>query len=91
MNNYTIENQTNENLTIILPFLYDSGWKSNSKIGNVSNRLMTINVKANSEADLYYSDTLRIILTLVSKITFLLLVLFVLFYNSKTFIKILRQ
>jgi hypothetical protein len=91
MNNYTIENQTNENLNIILPFLYDSGWKSSSKISNVSNRLMTINVKANSEADLYYSDTFRIILTLVSKITFLLLIFFVLFYNSKTFIKILRQ
>ena len=83
MNNYTIENQTNENLNIMLPFLYDKGWKSNSKITNVSDRLMTINIKANSEANLYYSDTFRIVMSLVSKITFLFLIIFVFYYNSK--------
>lgn len=83
MNNYTIENQTNENLNIMLPFLYDKGWKSNSKITNVSNRLMTINIKANSEANLYYSDTFRIVMSLVSKITFLFLIIFVFYYNLK--------
>ena len=83
MNNYTIKNQTDENLNIMLPFLYDKGWKSNSKIINVSDRLMAININANSEANLYYSDTTKIILTLISKITFLLLILFVLFNNSK--------
>ena len=91
MNNYTIKNQTDENLNIMLPFLYDKGWKSNSKIINVSDRLMAININANSEANLYYSDTTKIILTLISKITFLLLILFVLFNNSKKVIKILRQ
>ena len=52
---------------------------------------MAININANSEANLYYSDTTKIILTLISKITFLLLILFVLFNNSKKVIKILRQ
>ena len=90
MNTYKIENQTNENLNIMLPFLFDKGWKSDSKINNFSDRLMTININANSKVDLYYSDNLRFFLTVVSKITFLLLILFVLFYKSKKSIKILR-
>ena len=62
---------------IVLPFLYDSSWKTKKKrIENIKDSIMYLELEPNSKIEVYYQDNVRIFLKLLSIITFVLLTIF---------------
>ena len=69
---------------VVLPFLYDSSWKTKkNRIENIKNSIMYVELEPNSKIEVYYQDNVRIFLKLLSIITFFLLTIF-LFKIKKT-------
>ena len=78
LNKYEVKNMTESKQKIILPFLYDESWKSkNNKIKNIKRSLMFVELEANSNLVIYYRDSLRIVLRILSIISFSLLIIFI--------------
>ena len=83
-NKYEIKNMANIQQKIVLPFLYDSSWKTKKKrIENIKDSIMYLELEPNSKIEVYYQDNVRIFLKLLSIITFVLLTIF-LFRIKKT-------
>jgi len=73
LNTYLIKNEDNKAHNIILPFLYDKSWKTNKKnLSNINNSLIYVNLKSKEDLNLFYQNNLRILLKIVSLITFIL-------------------
>jgi hypothetical protein len=84
LNKYEIKNMANIQQKIVLPFLYDSSWKTKKKrIENIKDSIMYLELEPNSKIEVYYQDNVRIFLKLLSIITFVLLTIF-LFRIKKT-------
>ena len=84
LNKYEIKNMANIQQKIVLPFLYDSSWKTKKKrIENIKDSIMYLELEPNSKIEVYYQDNVRIFLKLLSIITFVLMTIF-LFRIKKT-------
>jgi len=84
LNKYEIKNMANIQQKVVLPFLYDSSWKTKkNRIENIKNSIMYVELEPNSKIEVYYQDNVRIFLKLLSIITFFLLTIF-LFKIKKT-------
>lgn len=84
LNKYEIKNMANVQQKVVLPFLYDSSWKTKkNRIENIKNSIMYVELEPNSKIEVYYQDNVRIFLKLLSLITFFLLTIF-LFKIKKT-------
>ena len=88
LNKYKILNNSSETKNYILPFLYDTGWKSEfGVINNIEKSLMFLEIKPNSTVHIYYEDNLRSALRLVSIFCFFILISTVINYKIKQKIK----
>lgn len=88
LNKYKILNNSPETKNYILPFLYDTGWKSEfGVINNIEKSLMFLEIKPNSTVHIYYEDNLRFALRLVSIFCFFILISTVINYKIKQKIK----
>ena len=88
LNKYKILNNSSETKNYILPFLYDTGWKSEfGVINNIEKSLMFLEIKPNSTVHIYYEDNLRFALRLVSIFCFFILISTVINYKIKQKIK----
>ena len=77
LNKYEIINESNDIQKIILPFLYDSSWKAEeTKIKNIDNALMFVEVKPNSKIKIYYFDKKRFILKFISIMAFVITIIY---------------
>ena len=77
INKYEIFNKTDKAQKIILPFLYDEGWKSqNNKIKNIEKALMYIELAPNTKNVIFYRDYVRIFLKILSFLSLVFLILF---------------
>ena len=77
LNKYEIINELNDIPKIILPFLYDSSWKAEeTKIKNIDNALMFVEVKPNSKIKIYYFDKKRFILKFISIMAFVITIIY---------------
>ena len=67
-----------------MTFLYDYGWKS--EIGNIQDinkTLLYLEVESNSKDIIYYKDSVRLYLKLLSIFTFFFLILIIATSNKK--------
>ena len=77
LNKYEIINESNDIQKIILPFLYDSSWKAEeTKIKNIDNALMFVEVKPNSKIKIYYLEKKRFILKFISIMAFVITIIY---------------
>ena len=65
---YAFNNNSNEDIYLIAPFLYDKNWKSNNpeNISDVNQKLTILKIKSNDKTIIYYKDEIRIILKIIS-------------------------
>ena len=69
LNEYEITNNyIKDERIILLPFLHDKNWKllNNENIINIRNTFMIIELKSLQKIEIFYQDTLRIILKIIS-------------------------
>ena len=84
LNKYEIKNKSFKSEKIVLPFLYDYGWKSESgNIKNIKNTLMYLELQQNSKDVIYYKDSIRLYLKILSIFTFIFLILIITTYDKK--------
>ena len=84
LNKYEVENKSFKSEKIVLPFLYDYGWKSESgNIKNIKNTFMYLELPQNSKNVIYYKDSIRLYLKILSIFTFIFLILIVTTYDKK--------
>ena len=84
LNKYEVKNKSFKPERIVLPFLYDYGWKSESgNIKNIKNTFMYLELPQNSKNVIYYKDSIRLYLKILSIFTFIFLILIVTTYDKK--------
>tara|TARA_Y100001970_G_C14256495_1_gene875877 strand:- start:6022 stop:8061 length:2040 start_codon:yes stop_codon:yes gene_type:complete len=84
LNKYEIINNSDKSKKIVLPFLYDYGWKSEiGSIQDINKTLFYLEVESNSKDIIYYKDSVRLYLKLLSIFTFFFLILIIATYNKK--------
>ena len=67
LNKYEVKNKSFKPERIVLPFLYDYGWKSESgNIKNIKNTFMYLELPQNSKNVIYYKDSIRLYLKILS-------------------------
>ena len=78
LNKYLIKNESDANLSILVPFIYDDFWKiDKNKIMSIDNALMFINLRPGETNEVFYRNDVRLILKVISIIAFLTLVIFI--------------
>ncbi len=91
LNKYEIMNDSDKSEKIILPFVYDYGWKSVSgSIKKVNNTLLYLELPQNSKDVIYYKDSIRLYLKILSVFTFIFLILLIVTYNKKITINFIK-
>ena len=84
LNKYKITNNSNKKAKFVLPFLYDKSWKSSEGvINNLDKTLMYLEISPNAESTIYYRNYTRIILKIVSLLSFFILAFICIRYNKK--------
>ena len=84
LNKYKIINNSNKKAKFVLPFLYDKSWKSSEGvINNLDKTLMYLEISPNTESTIYYRNHTRIILKIVSLLSFFILAFICIRYNKK--------
>ena len=75
LNTYKIINYSEFQEDVILPFLYDTGWRINDKkIKNINKSLMYVKLEPSEEVFIYYRDYIRSFLKIISIIGFLTII-----------------
>jgi hypothetical protein len=83
LNKYEIKNTSELKQKIILPFLYDKSWKSkNGKIKDIKKSLMFVELEPNKNLIIYYRDSIRIVLKMLSIMSFSLLAFFIIKFKK---------
>ena len=82
INNYEILNNNENIVYYVLPFLYDSNWKSDQKILNIKNTLMAIKLVPGKKVEIYYQNNLRFLLKFIGIIALLFLGILIIKKNA---------
>jgi hypothetical protein len=85
--NGLFEINTNKSKNIVLPFIYDENWRSNQSKNNknfdeINKFLLIFNPKDNNDYKIYYFDTVRFILKIISFSIFVLIISYL--WTAKT-------
>jgi hypothetical protein len=89
-NNYVYDNQNNNKVLVIGPFVQDKNWHSSAEKRNFDGRLMIFVVPEKSEITLNYKDNNRFILTLISLISIFITILFIIYLKNNIIKKVYR-
>ncbi len=84
LNKYQITNNSNKSEKIVLPFLYDYGWKSKKGfIDDMYKTFLYIEMDPKTKNIIYYRDTIRFYLKIISIFIFLCMISIVIIFKLK--------
>lgn len=84
LNKYQITNNSNKSKKIVLPFLYDYGWKSKKGfIDDMYKTFLYIEIDPKTKNIIYYRDTIRFYLKTISIFIFLFMISIVIIFKFK--------